>query len=113
MFTKPLDFAKVRTHKEAFGFYVVQFALALIAAGVASTFYGVAVGSNSFMTGIKIGSIVAGAWSIVAAFMVLRGHRLTGRAGLVAAAIASGIVGLFGGALFGLIIPAFLTTRRK
>jgi hypothetical protein len=113
MFTKPLDFTRVRSGKEAVGFYIVQFALALIAAGVISTFYGVATGSNAFTTGLKIGSIVAGIWSIVAAFMVLRSHRLTGKVGFVMLAIIAGAVGLFGGALFGLIIPAYLTTRRK
>ncbi|HUC20471.1 MAG TPA: hypothetical protein VMR98_03190 [Candidatus Polarisedimenticolaceae bacterium] len=110
MFKQPFNFALKRTTKEAVGFYIIQLILVVAASAAAGAIYATATGSQSFNEGVKLGTIVAGCWSLAVGILAAS-KRKKKNAGTVILAVLSGFLGVLGGGLLGLLLPAYLTTR--
>jgi hypothetical protein len=114
MFKKLTDFSYKRNWKEAIGFYLANFVLALILgqivaqATVAQT--GAKTFEEGFAIGLKTGAMIAIIYCLALAVVILIKRKLYKNFGYIVLALLSGLVAVYGGALFGLIIPAIMTT---
>lgn len=118
MFRKLADFSLTRTPLQALGFYIAYFVLALIVGAVLGAISGALFAQGEsfqagFNAGQKVGLVVAVIFPIFISFMVLRSKKLLNNFLYIALLLLSGVLGVFGGALLGLIPAAFLTTRSK
>ena len=122
MFSHLTDFSYTRNWKGAVGFYLAFMLLGLLGLfiiGVAGAIINPpppgASYADGFQAGVQfgmhIGIILITLYSLAISFVVLFKKNLQKRFWYVLLALVSGIAALFGGALLGLIIPAFLTTR--
>ncbi len=112
MFDRLIDFAMKRTTYQAVGFYLAYFFLAFIiavilgGAGITSNTSGT---RNDIYAGIRLGSWVAAIFCALLTFLVIRHKSLP--ALFYSAVAGAAILSLVGGALLGMSVPAYLTTR--
>lgn len=116
MFSKLTDFGFKRDSKQAFGFYIAYIIFIIFLAAVAGAITGAILGSQgdsaaNFQLGLRIGSIVGIVGPLILSFLVLYRKNLHTNFGLLLIAFLSAVLGVFGGALLGLIPTAFLTTK--
>ena len=102
-----------RTAKEALGFYLAYFFLALLIGGLAGALVGGLANQRSvFDMSLRVGNVVAIIFSAGISYYILKAKKLTNRYGFLVLAILAGILAGFGGALLGLIPAAYLTTKK-
>lgn len=116
MFKKLTDFSYRRNGKEACGFYLAYLLFIIIFSLIATAlFSGISpfYSGEGLATGMRLGTTVAITSCLVLSFFIVMQKKLADDFGYILLALLSGLVASFGGGLFGLIIPAFLTTRKK
>ena len=119
MFKNLTNFLYTRNWKEAIGFYLAYFLVGLILGGIlggiggalAVIQSGATIFGDASNTGSLVGAMGGVVYSLAIAVLLLIQKKLYKNFGYVILALLSGILAAFGGALLGLIIPAFLTTR--
>lgn len=118
MFTKLTDFGYKRSGKEAFGFYIAYLLFGIVLGALAGALYASVTldASSGFQDGVaagqRVGGVIAILFPLVLAFLVVTKRNLTKDFLSILLAILSGILGLFGGGLLGLIPVAYLTTKK-
>jgi len=115
MFKELTTFSYRRNPKEATGFYLayllVGFLLGGVFGGLSALTQNTVNFEEAFQAGAKIGAIVGTLYCAAISCMVLLYRRLHTNLGYILLALVGIIASFFGGALLGLIVPAFLTTR--
>ncbi len=115
MFTHLTDYTYTRNRKEAFGFYLAYMFLIVIAAVACSVVVARFIDTSSFdegfNLGFEVGSIVAAIACSVLVIIILIQRKLYRSFPYLVMTLVSMVLATFGGALFGLLIPAFFTTR--
>lgn len=117
MFKNLFDFTYRRTVKEAFGFYLAYLLLILISGIIlGGTLGGFFTTEDTFEAGydfgLKIGIFFAVIVCLYISISLVVKKKLYTNFGFVLLSLCSGILALFGGALLGLIIPTYFTTRQ-
>jgi len=107
MFKKIFDFGYNRTGRQAVGFYIAHFIVLILLAGI---FGGLTMGG--FEEGVMAGARTAVVYSVVLSFLVVAKKNDWGLTTVVLS-LVSGILAMILGGFTGLIIPAYLTTRRR
>ena len=114
MFKDLLIFEKVRTPKEAIGFYLAFLLLLGLSGGVLAFFAVPQAPSMSFQESIQAGALVGQYFAVISclilSFVVLYKKRKLQSFGLLLVLVLSGFCAIFLGALLGLIPTAYLTT---
>ena len=113
MFKKLTDFGYTRTGKEAFGFYLAYLLFVILAGAVVGGLLGSLIPDSAYQNGFKVGAYVSVISALVLSYLILDKKKLTKDYTFIILGVASGLLGLFGGSLFGLIIPAYLTTKKS
>ena len=117
MFNKLTDFSYKRNKKEAFGFYLAYFFLALIIGAcmgavlnVSSTPMTFEEGLNAGMDSIVLPAVIMLYIAIISVLVLIKRKLHHKFVYLILAGVAC-LLSVFGGALLGLIIPAIMTTK--
>ena len=115
MFSNLTDFSFKRSAIQAVGFYIAYLVLTVVLGGLAGGVFSILTSNltvaEGYLSGVRIGAILAVIVSISLAFLIVsKKRRLSNFFYLILIAL-SGILALLAGGLAGLIIPAFLTTR--
>ncbi len=110
------DLRRKRSGLSAVGFYVASFIataiLGGIVAGVAVLFVpGTGSFEQGFAFGVQVGTIVAAISSALLCLLVVWKKKFLPHPGMLALVVCSAALGYLGGALLGMIIPSFLTTK--
>jgi hypothetical protein len=113
MFKKLTDFGYNRTGKEAFGFYLAYLLFVILAGSVVGGLLGAIIPDSAYQNGFKVGTYVSVITSLVLSYLVLDRKKLTKDYTCIVLMLVAGLLGMFGGSLFGLIIPAYLTTKKN
>ncbi len=115
MFKHLTDFGYERNKKEALGFYLAYLVLFVLIGAGGAAIIGAATNtipksfSDTFTKGEEVGAVIVGLGSAVLSIIILSAKKES-RYGFVLLALISGMLCLFGGGLFGFIIPAYFTT---
>ena len=109
MFKDLLFFEKVRTKKEALGFYLAYLLLIILLSSLRGFFSPTGSSEEAFQRG-AFGAVIS---CLVLSFLVLYKKKLLNQFGLLLIAVLSGVAAIFGGALIGLPFVAYLTTREN
>jgi hypothetical protein len=117
MFDHLIDLTYRRNKKEALGFYIASLFLFTAIGALVASGYALLTGANIQNVsgalashGEKIGAIIIAIGSAGLGIAILSAKKES-RYGFALLALAGGVFSLFGGALLGFIIPAYLTTR--
>jgi hypothetical protein len=116
MFSNLGDFGAERSVAQAIGFYLVYLVIIFVVVellGIASGLMFSLSGSTVYSFGIGLGAIFSGIFSALIAFLILKKKDLLGNFSSIIYIIATFALGLLAGAFLGMIIPAFLSTRKK
>jgi uncharacterized membrane protein len=115
MFKNLTSFSYKRNWKEAIGFYLAYFLLGLMLSGISGVIFGTLSEATTFREGFNsgrhAGAVVSIVFCLVIAVSLLVQKKMHQNFGYVILALLSAMLAAFGGALLGLIIPAFMTTR--
>ena len=112
MFRRLTDFSYQRTLVQAIGFYLVYLIAGIVVAAMLGALSGPLTGNAGFEGGMLVGTIFAIVACPVLSFAILYKKGLLRHVGFVLVALLSVPGAAAGGLLLGLIIVAFLTTRR-
>lgn len=115
MFSNLTDLSFKRSALQAVGFYVAYLVLTVVLGALAGGVFSILTSdltvAGSYLSGVRIGAVLAVVVSTSLAFVVVsKKQRLSNFLYLILI-VLSGILALLAGGLAGLIIPAFLTTR--
>ncbi|MDQ3460644.1 MAG: hypothetical protein M3498_15285 [Deinococcota bacterium] len=110
MFKNPTDLAYTRSPLEAAGFYLIYLFVFLALSALVS-FLVFNVVTNDAELAFRVSRFVGGLAATVLSMALLQAKNLTKRFSLVTIAFLSGIITLFFGGFFGLLVPAYLSTR--
>jgi hypothetical protein len=117
MFTQLTNFSYKRNKKEAFGFYLAYFFLALIIGACTGAMLNVTSTPMTFQEGFDAGmnssvlSIVTMLYVAIISVLVLVKRGLQHKFLYIVLVGIACFLSIFGGALLGLIIPAVMTTK--
>jgi hypothetical protein len=115
MFKHLANFSYQRNKKEALGFYLTYLLLFVIIGAIVASIIGIATNtvpknfSDTFTKGEEVGAVIVGLGSAALSIAILSAKKES-RYGFALLALIGGMLCLFGGGLFGFIIPAYLTT---
>ena len=120
MFKKLNDFSYERNWKEAVGFYLAYLLFGIILGFVFGFILGVFLYSAgtthnfeaNYEIGRRIGVSFYMIYILVIFALLLIKKRMLNNFGYILLALLNVILSVFGGVIFGLIIPAFITTRK-
>jgi len=115
MFKKLTDFTYARSGRQAFGFYLAYLLFIIILSAILSSlFAGVnyAYHEQGVLTGMRLGTAVAITCSTALSLLIVSQKKLATDFGYILLSLLAGLLASFGGGLFGLIIPAILTTKK-
>jgi hypothetical protein len=115
MFKKLTDFTYVRSSNEALGFYLAYLLFIVILSAVVSGLFvgiGYVYPGQGIRTGMRLGTAVAITCSVALSLLIISQKKLAGSFGYIVLSLVAGLLASFGGGLFGLIIPAVLTTKK-
>ncbi len=111
MFKKLTDFSYKRNVSESIGFYLAYLLLILIIAVACAMLITATTGNSSFLLGAIIGKIIALLLTGVIGCMVLYKKKLGKNILFVFLVILSAVLSYYTGAIIGMAIIAYLTTR--
>ncbi len=111
MFKKLTSFSYKRNIVEGIGFYLAYLLLILITAVVCAMLTSVVTGNSSFLLGAIIGKIIALLLTGAIGCMVLYKKKLGKNILFVFLVILSAVLSYYTGAIVGMAIIAYLTTR--
>ena len=115
MFKHLANFSYQRNKKEALGFYLTYLLLFVIIGAIVASIIGIATNtvpknfSDTFTKGEEVGAVIVGLGSAALSIAILSAKKES-RYWLVLLALIGGMLCLFGGGLFGFIVPAYFTT---
>jgi hypothetical protein len=115
MFKHLTDFRYERNKKEALGFYFAYLVVFVLIGAIVAAIIGVATNtvpknfSDTFTKGEEVGAVIVGLGSAALSITILSAKKES-RYWFVLLALISGMLCLFGGGIFGFIIPAYFTT---
>ena len=120
MFKKLNDFSYERNWKEAVGFYLAYLLFGIILGFVFGFILGVFLYSAgtthnfeaNYEIGRRIGVSFYMIYILVIFALLLIKKRMLNNFGYILLALLNVILSVFGGVIFGIIIPAFITTRK-
>lgn len=107
------DFSYKRNAKEAVVFYIAYLILAFILGGITGGLAGALMGENSYPLILGLGLFFGILYPTVISLLILRQKKLLNNFPFILLALLSGVLGIFGGALLGLIPAAYLTTKER
>jgi len=117
MFKNLTNFSYKRNWKEAIGFYLSYLLLFIILGVIISVLIDILSGANTFdqglNIGLKVGMITSIIFCVITSGLLLKEKKLFKNFWYIFLVLLSGILAYFGGSLFGLIIPAFITTKQS
>ena len=115
MFKKLTDFGHKRNFVQAIGFYLAYLLLIALIGALLGAMSGALSETtvDAFNLGIQMGLIVAVALSITLCILIIKSKKLQNNFLYILLTIVAGILAIFLGGLGGLIVPAFLSTRKK
>ncbi|HEY4517353.1 MAG TPA: hypothetical protein VJI74_00500 [Candidatus Paceibacterota bacterium] len=119
MFKNLSNFSYERNWKEAVGFYLAWLFFTLLVAFLAGFFSGIVFSTLSpstqlpFSLGVKIGTVFAVIISLTLGILIVKGKGTVKEFSSIILIVASGLLAIFFGGLGGLIIPAYLTTKKR
>lgn len=117
MFNNLTNFGYDRTGKEAFGFYIAYFFLAVLVGGILGGIIGVIMGGEDgdalFQAGVRVGTVFAVVISVGLSIAVVQAKNISEDFQNIVLIVLSGVLALVIGGLGGLIPAAYLTTRKK
>ncbi len=114
MWSELTNFGFKRTKKQAFGFYLAYLVLIMLIGfivGAASSIIS-PDSAQSFAEGLRLGTIVALICSIIITYLVVQKKNLLSFR-YILLILLSGALALFAGGIFGLIVPAVITTKNN
>lgn len=117
MFKHLTDFSYKRNWKEALGFYLAYAFLGLVLLVVIGEIIALPYSSptatfdQGYKLGQSIGSVLAPIYCLVIACLLLIKKKFYKNFGYILLGILTGALGLAGGVILGLIIPAVMTTK--
>ena len=115
MFRKLTDFGYQRTVTQAIGFYIFYLILCSLLAGVlaGAAVQGDSIGAllNPYGLGVSVGGRLAIFMSLALSLVVMARKREIGHPGLLVLAVVGALSATLAGALLGLLVPAYLSTR--
>ena len=114
MFKKLTDFKYHRKTNEAIGFYLAYLLFVIVASGALGAFAGTFMGNGhgAYRQGLRIGTMIAMLTSCGLSFTILHYKKRLNNLGYIILACLSLLLASLGGAVLGLIIPAYFTTRK-
>ena len=115
MFKELHNFSKVRTRKEAFGFYIAYLLLLVLGCGLLGGIVSLmlpagAIYQDGFEAGGKAGAVLSTMVTCIFASLIVYRKKLFSLSYFLLV-VLSGFLALLGGALLGLIPVTYLTTR--
>lgn len=115
MFNKLIDFSYERSLIEALGFYISYLILGLILVLVIGGAIGLSIGlkNTNDEWGYFMGRIIVIIFVLALSFLILYKKKLLSNLWLILLALSSIVLADFGGIWFGMIIPAFFTTKQS
>ena len=117
MFKNLTDFSYERNRNEAFGFYVAWGLLSVLLAALVGTFFTLSFNLSSIPTselsslGARVGTLVAFFVVLFISVKIAYAKKLLSNFKTIILIVLAGLCALFGGALLGFLIPAYLSTR--
>lgn len=111
MFTKLTNFGLKRNFSQALGFYLFSLFSTVILAGLISGLFSLFIQDNNFIIGVRIGMLVTFIMTLMFSYLILKAKKLLNNKLYVIMALLSLIISFYGGAIFSLIIVAWLTTK--
>lgn len=113
MFGHLTDLKYKRNTKEAIGFYMGYFVYFVLFGMLLGTVLAVILGTEFVLSAsYGLGQVLSIVLVISLSVLVLKAKKLLGNFGLLMLLVLAGILSYFGGALLGLIITAYFTTRK-
>jgi apolipoprotein N-acyltransferase len=112
MFKNLGDIGMVRTPLQAFGFYIAYFISTVILAMLIGIAVSITTGPGQFTQGVSLGAVVSGVVCSGLSFFILKRKNMLASVSSIAFIFIAAILGLAGGGIIGLAIPAYLTTRK-
>lgn len=110
-------FSYKRSGKEALGFYLAYLLTTTILAGIMGGVVGVFLNPENtdsiYEISASLGAVIALIVSLVISILILKAKKIYKNFGYILLALVGAGLGLVGGGLLGLIVPAFLTTREN
>lgn len=117
MFKEITNFQYIRSGSQAFGFYITYLFIGFIAGGIvgglSTTFTHAQTFQEGFAVGAKVGPIFAVVYVTFICILLAKAKGFQKNMLYIILLLLSVAVSLFGGALLGLIIPAYLTTKQN
>lgn len=115
MFKDLTNLGLKRTATQAIGFYLAYFLLILIVGFILGGIGGAFMGDNenAFNIGANLGIVISIIITLILGFLILREKKLLNSYGYILIVLISAAIALFAGALGGLILIAYLTTRQS
>lgn len=110
MFSHLAEFGYKRSALQAVVFYIVYLISTILIAGVTAMILAGLSGRNDFGFGQNIGMIVAIIIVVAISYLILQSKKLTNNYIYLMLIVAAGFLSFIGGALLGLLIPAYFTT---
>ncbi len=117
------NFSLKRTAKQAVGFYIVYLVLLIVLAVVVGLVAGAVLNASnssitnsfasSFSFGIGLGAVISVVCIIILGILILKGKKSYKNPVSIICVLIAIVLGVFGGALLGLIPLAYLTTRKN
>jgi hypothetical protein len=116
MFTELTNLARKRSAKEAVGFYLAYLLADLILVGLGGVFGSMLTGSSpyeqQFMLGVGTGVAISIVFCLLLSFLIIFQKKIYWNPRYILAALFGGALSFFGGGLLGMLMPAFLSTRK-
>ena len=112
MFKNLTNFDHQRNKKEAVGFYI-SYLVFIVLLGATIQAVLIQLSLFSLEAWVKIGSILSTSICIFLSYKILKARNLTKNVNYLSLSLLSGLLALSSWTIFGLMIPAYLTTVKK
>lgn len=111
MFTKLTNFGYKRNLAQALGFYLFSLFSTVILVGLISLLFSFFIQDKDLIIGVRIGMLVTFIMTLTFSYLILKAKNLLKNKLYIIVALLSLIFSFYGGAIFGLIIVSWLTTK--
>ena len=112
MFKHLTNFKYKRKGWEPFGFYLAYLLLVILITTITGGIIGSFNRPDTLLAGIRAGTIVAVVFCLALSYIVANAKKLTKSYSNLVLILLSGVLAIWGGGLLGLIIPAYLSSKK-